>query len=93
MPNHTLPQSRCEAASIDCAAISAKGFWSTWATGRPSALSRKPSLQVPRMPSVSHTLVRSSVIWSASSATSTWSEVAASLWRRAVARIRSACAP
>ena len=71
MPYQTLLQRRCEEASIDWAAISAKGLGRICSTGTSRASRRKPSLHVPRMPRVSQRLVRASEIWSASNATST----------------------
>ena len=63
MPYQTALQSRCEVASIDWAAISAKGFGRICSFGA-SPLKSQPSEQVPRMPSVSQTWVCSSVYWS-----------------------------
>ena len=52
MPYQTPLQRMWLLASMDCAAISAKGFGKICSAGA-SPLNRKPSEQVPRMPSVS----------------------------------------
>ena len=90
MPNHVAAQKICDDASIDCAAISEKGFGKICAAS-PLATRWNPSEQVPRMPSVSQTEVRSIVRFSSAGMTTiTWSELAASGARRAVARMASA---
>ena len=95
-------RSRCRArrATRGCAstapssatARSANGIAEACSAGQ-TARMRKPGLQVPRMPSASHSDVRSSVACEPRTSTITWSDSPASGDRRAVIRKSSVWAP
>ena len=56
MPHHSADHRMCEYGTIDCAELSANEPGTICSTG-PRDSSRKPGLQVPRMPIVSQVVV------------------------------------